>query len=93
MKCYYTIDSKTKKKVFIPMCYGTIHSFDIKDCCCENPLTEHHFQKERFNKVVEQKNETIKSLQSEIKYLRTLITKQKLCKQNLKKEIPFIGEL
>jgi hypothetical protein len=73
MKCHYTIDLKTKKKVFIPMCYGTVHSFDKKDCCCEEPLTEYRFEKERFNKVVEKKNKTITALESELKHLRKIL--------------------
>jgi hypothetical protein len=73
MKCYYTIDPKTLKKVFIPMCWGTIHSMDIEDCNCENPLTQHYFEKERFNKIVEDKNKTIISQQNEIKHLNQII--------------------
>lgn len=75
MKCYHTIDPKTKKKVFIPMCYGTIYSHDLNDCCCENPLTEYHFEKDRFNVAIENKNQTIKSMQSEIDYLNKIINK------------------
>jgi cobalamin biosynthesis Co2+ chelatase CbiK len=76
MKCHYTIDPKNKKKVFIPMCYGTIHSMEIEDCCCENPLTEHHFEKERFNIILQKKNETIKWMQSEIDHLTKIINKK-----------------
>lgn len=77
MKCYFTIDPKTLKKVFIPMCYGTMDTKDIKDCCCPNPLTEHQFEKERFNKVIKQKNETIQQQQSEIIHLNKIIQKLK----------------
>jgi hypothetical protein len=73
MKCYYTIDPKTLKKVFIPMCYSTVYSKDKRDCSCPDPLTEHHFEKERFNKVVLQKNETIESMQAEINHLNKVI--------------------
>lgn len=73
MKCYYTIDPKTKKKVFISMCYGTEYSKDKRDCSCPDPLTEHHFEKERYNKVLKVKNETIKSMQSEIDHLNKII--------------------
>lgn len=73
MKCYYTIDPKTKKKVFIPMCYGTIHSLDKDDCCCPEPLTEHHFEKDRFNKVLKQKNDTILAMEAELKHLHKII--------------------
>lgn len=81
MKCHYTIDPKTLKKVFIPMCYGTIETKDLDDCCCENPLTEHHFEKERFNKILAAKNDTIKSQQSEIIHLKKIIEKLNKKKQ------------
>lgn len=77
MKCYYTIDPKTKKKVFIPMCYGTIYTFDKKDCNCDDPLTVHHFEKERFNQVLEKKNQTIESMQAEINHLLKIIKNEK----------------
>jgi len=73
MKCHYTIDPKTKEKFFIPMCYGTCHSQDIEDCCCPEPLTEHHFEKERFNKVVKEKNATIEAQQNELNRLRKIL--------------------
>jgi hypothetical protein len=73
MKCYYTIDPKTLKKVFIPMCCGTIYTKNKEDCCCPDPLTEHYFEKERYNKVLEAKNETIKWMQSEIDHLNKII--------------------
>lgn len=73
MKCYYTLDPKTKKRVFIPMCIGTIHSEDIDDCHCPQPLTEHHFAKERFNKVLKEKNDTIAAQQSELNHLRKIL--------------------
>ena len=55
------------------MCYGTIYSHDMDDCCCENPLTEYHFEKERFNVAIDKKNKTIKSMQSEIDHLNKII--------------------
>lgn len=78
MKCYYTFDKKTGKKVFIPMCYGTVDTQDITDCNCPDPLTEHHFEKQRYNEVLKQKNESIESMQAEIKHLHAVI-------KNLKK--------
>jgi cobalamin biosynthesis Co2+ chelatase CbiK len=73
MKCYYSIDPKTNKKVLIPMCWGTVHTGNKEDCCCEDPLTEHYFEKKRFNEVLKLKNETIKELQLELKHLRKLL--------------------
>ncbi|MFH6944587.1 hypothetical protein [Flavobacterium sp. FlaQc-50] len=77
MKCHYTFDPKTAKKVFIPMCYGTVDTKDITDCHCPDPLTEHHFQKERYNAVLKQKNESIADMQAEIKHLHTVINSLK----------------
>ena len=74
MKCYYTYNDKGEK-VFIPMCWGTIYSNDLDDCHCQEPLTEYHFQKERFNQAINKKNETIKSMECEIKHLRKVIQK------------------
>ena len=77
MKCYYTFDRKTNKKIFIPMCYSSING---SNCSCPDPLTDHHFQKERYNEVVKQKNQSIAEFQSEIKHLHNVIKnlKQKL---------------
>lgn len=78
MKCYYTLDPKTGKKVFIPMCYGTVDTKDIKDCHCPDPLTEHHFEKERYNEVLKKKNESIAEYQAEIKNLYNVIKNLKI---------------
>lgn len=83
MKCHYTYDSKTGKRVFIPMCYGTCDTHNLEDCNCPNPLTEHHFAKERYNKVLNQKNESIAAMQAEIKHLHNVI-------KNLKKQQPCL---
>lgn len=74
MKCHYTYDEKGKK-YFIPMCYGTIHTQRMEDCCCHDPLTDHHFEKKRFNQVVQKKNQTIQCQQSEINHLKNVIIK------------------
>lgn len=55
------------------MCYSTIYSHDINDCTCPDPLTDHQFEKKRFNEVIKQKNETIKCLTSEIEHLRKIL--------------------
>lgn len=73
MKCYYTIDKETLKKVFIPMCLGTIYTHKVEDCCCDEPIANHQFEKERFNKVVQKQNETIISMASEILHLNSII--------------------
>lgn len=76
MKCFYTYD-ENGEKFFIPMCYSTMYTFDKRDCTCSNPLTEHQFAKERFNKIIKEKNETIKCMESELKNLRKVIEKLK----------------
>jgi len=55
------------------MCYGTIYTQDKSDCCCPEPLTDHHFEKERFNKIVKEKNDTIAAQQSELQHLRKIL--------------------
>lgn len=55
------------------MCYGTINSQNINGCNCPEPLTEHNFQKKRYNEVLAQKNNTIKEMQSEMRHLRKII--------------------
>jgi hypothetical protein len=80
MKCYYTIDKKTLKKVFIPMCWETIHTHDIDDCICPEPTTEYQFQKKRFNLEVNRLNGNIKAMQSEIIHLNSIIKKHKITK-------------
>ncbi len=77
MKCYHTIDPKTLKKVFIPMCFGTIYSKDKKDCCCEEPLTEYRFEKQKFNEMIEKKNNTIRAMEAELNHLRKIIKTKK----------------
>lgn len=72
MKCYHTYDKKGQKH-FIPMCYGSINSGDIDGCNCLEPITEYRFQKERFNTVLKQKDDTISSLESELNHLRKVI--------------------
>lgn len=73
MKCHYTFDPKNGKKVFIPMCMSTIYTQNKEDCSCPDPLTEHHFSKERYNEVLKQKNESIVEYQAEIKHLHSVI--------------------
>lgn len=58
------------------MCWGTVDTKDLDDCHCENPLTEHQFEKERFNRTLDKKNESIRNYESEIKRLNKIILKQ-----------------
>lgn len=74
MKCYHTYDEKGKKH-FIPMCYGSINLQCISGCNCPEPTTEYRFAKELFNKILEQKDDTIASLEAELTHLRKVIIK------------------
>ena len=67
MRCYHTYDKG--KKYLIPHCMSVLNSNDIADCTCEPYLTDHHFEKERYNKVLTEKNEIIKQLLYENKIL------------------------
>jgi hypothetical protein len=71
------------------MCYGNLHNLKNESCNCSDPLTEHHFQKERFNLVVKQKNESIASMEAELKHLREVIINLKRnASRNLKPSLP-----
>ncbi len=66
MKCHYI--KHEGKKIFIPGCWGTIHSFDLYDCHCDNK-TFAKFEKERYNTILNQKNKLILELENKIKRL------------------------
>jgi len=55
------------------MCMSTIYTQNKEDCSCPDPLTEHHFEKERYNKVLASKNETIECMEGELNHLRKVI--------------------
>lgn len=71
MKCYFAFDEKAGKKVLIPGCWSVVNSNDISDCNCNSnhDLTYAQFEKVQYNKVLDSKNEEIKSLREEKKYL------------------------
>jgi len=62
------------------MCLGTIHTNDMDDCNCPEPITEYQFQKEKFNFEVNRLNENIKAMQAEIIHLNSIIKKHKITK-------------
>lgn len=62
MKCYYHYDEVSQKKILIPHCWGTIHSEDIEDCICQSE-TLNSFEKEKFNKVINEKDKQIEEMQ------------------------------
>jgi hypothetical protein len=85
MKCHYSyyIERGKKHRLIIPGCMNVTHSNDIKDCTCQDPLTELQFERKRFNDVVKILQDEIKDLQSENKYLLDII---KQLKQNGKEK-------
>lgn len=70
MKCYYTYykDKGKIKKCLIPGCLNVVHSNDIRDCTCSE-ITFSKFEKRKYNEVLEELQERIKSLEEENKYL------------------------
>ena len=79
MKCHYTyyVENGKKHKVLIPGCWEVARSDDIKRCTCENPLTPHQFEKQKFNEVVGKLQDEIRGLQDENEYLMTIIKRLK----------------
>lgn len=74
MKCYYAFDEQTGQKFLIPGCMSVVQSNDIEDCVCTID-TFHQFEKERYNKVLEEKCNEIKGLYEEVIRLNKVIEK------------------
>lgn len=73
MKCYYTFDIKSKKKVLIPGCIAVSNYYDIELCTCHsNSSSFAKFEKDRYNKILNEKNQIIKELESELKNLQDI---------------------
>jgi len=72
MKCYTTIDPKTKKRIFIPMCSGGEYH-GKSGCHCPDQLTVYQFEKVRFNEMIAKKNETISMLTLELNEMRKIL--------------------
>lgn len=80
MKCYFAFDEEKNQKVLIPGCRSVVHSNDIEDCTCQE-LTYSKFEKERYNKILNERNQEIKELRSEAIRLNNLLYKLKNNKQ------------
>lgn len=74
MKCYYAFDEQTGQKVLIPGCMSVVQSEDVEDCVCTTD-TFSAFEKERYNKVLQEKCNAIKYLESEVVRLNKIIEK------------------
>ena len=71
MKCHYIYDEKLGK-VLIPYCWSVVHSGDIRDCTCDTDmenLTFAGFERKRYNEELEKRNNIIKEIRNENKYL------------------------
>lgn len=66
MKCYFHYDEKTKTKVLIPGCWGTVHTGEIEDCICQDFKSEAGFARKRYNEMIKEKNEEITFLRKEV---------------------------
>ena len=74
MKCYFTYCEETGERVLIPQCWGTVHSNDIKDCCCATETANFaRFGKKKYNYTIKEKNAEIEALQKEIYQNKQLV--------------------
>ena len=79
MKCHFAFDEETNHKVLIPGCMSVVHSDDIEDCTCSD-FSYSKFEKERYNKLLNERNQEIKELQKEVVRLNKRI--ELLCNKN-----------
>lgn len=78
MRCHYTYIPEPPHKVFIPGCWSAVvHGPDR--CCC-TPETFEQFEKEKYNRILNQKCDLINYLQKENASLNRII--KKLIKSN-----------
>ena len=83
MKCYFTYCEETGERVLIPQCWGTVHSNDIKDCCCATETANYaRFEKKQYNDTIKEKNAEIEALQKEINRLNSRVEFWQKKKQN-----------
>lgn len=74
MKCRYIYDPKAGK-VLIPGCMGVAVSNDFDNCTCRQNSSFSGFEKSEFNKILKQKEDLIKDLESENARLNRIIKK------------------
>lgn len=72
MRCHYTYDLDGNRH-HIPGCWSVVISGDPEDCTCGPAFTLHHFESQRFNKVLAEKDDEIKGLRIEVKRLGRII--------------------
>lgn len=86
MKCHYTYDEKAGK-VLIPGCIGTAAHGDIAFCTCRDKAESfEQFEREEFNRILNEKNREIQLLEQEVAYynrqLKKILEKRTRRKQN-----------
>lgn len=76
MRCYFAWDEETKQKILIPWCYGSMHQEDLSCCTCAKPnKSQKQFEKEEYNKKVNELNEELEHLRKEYNVLLKIIEK------------------
>lgn len=73
MKCHYVYDDVSKQKILIPGCWEVVRSDDISRCTCnaKDHLTYAKFERNRYNKELDKRNEIIKEQCKDIEYLKS----------------------
>lgn len=74
MKCHYVYDP-IAGKVLIPGCMAVAHSNDMARCTCRSLSTFRDFEKQRYNEILKQKDDLIKSLERDNADLNRIIKK------------------
>lgn len=74
MKCHYTYHDGDK--ILIPYCWPVVHTNDMKNCQCRTGnKTFAQFQKEDYNKILQEKEKNIIDLEKENARLNRIIKK------------------
>lgn len=72
MKCHYTYFEGVGK-VIIPGCWQVVMSNDMSQCSCVPTESFKQFERKQYNEVLNQKNQEIKELESEIIRLNRIL--------------------
>ena len=75
MKCHYIYD-KEVGKVLIPGCWNVVISNEMSRCSCRSyPETNAQFERQEYNKKVNEQKAYIKELESEVFRLNRIFKK------------------
>ena len=74
MKCHYIYTEKGEK-VLIPYCWEVVLSGDMSRCTCRSERSFSDFEKEKYNETVRSLEQEIKDLEKENAYLNRIIKK------------------